>query len=143
MSLSKSAESVEVKNQIHTVLKKNNYPTKLINILYNRVASKLKRLKNAYQSTIITEELPNKKFMSIHFVPGLSERIARNLESEIENLSIAFRTRKTLNSIYRKFKDKTPKWQQSNVIYCIRCKDCGKVYVGKTEQHPSKNFSLS
>jgi hypothetical protein len=79
--------------------------------------------------------------MSIHFIPGLSERIARNLESEIENLSIAFRTRKTLNSIYRKLKDKTPKWQQSNVIYCIRCKDCGKVYVGKTEQHLKKRIS--
>jgi hypothetical protein len=134
-------ESKEVKNQIHTVLKNNNYPTKLINILYNRVISKINKRKMGNVTTPNEENVSNLRFLSIHYVPGLSERIARNLESEIDNLRIAFRTRKSLDMIYRKLKDETPKWQRSNVVYCIKCVDCGKVYVGKTEQHLKKRIS--
>jgi hypothetical protein len=141
LSLSTRKESPEVKNQIHSVLRKNNYPTRLINILYNKVIGKMKR-KNDENTTLIQKaDSSTDRFMSIHYIPGLSERLAHNLESEIENLKIAFRTRKTLHVIYRKLKDKIPKLQQSNVIYCIKCVDCGKVYVGKTEQYLKKRLS--
>jgi transposase-like protein len=141
LSLSTNLESPEVKNQIRTVLRNNNYPTKLINILYNRVILKIKKSNSSDTSINPSKDSENnKKHMSIHYVPGLSEKLARNLESEIGDLSIAFRTRGTLCNIYRKLKDKTPKWQRSNVIYCIKCQDCGKVYVGKTEQHLKKTI---
>jgi hypothetical protein len=141
LSLSTHMESLEVKNQIHTVLKNNNYPKKLINILYNRLLSRIRISKNAIPPENNDSSLQNKRFLSIHYVPGLSERVARNLEFEIENLKIAFRTRGTLNVLYRKLKDKTPKWNLSNLIYAIRCKDCGKLYVGKTEQYLKKRIT--
>ncbi len=43
--------------------------------------------------------------------------------------------------LYIKLKDKTPKWNLSNLIYAIRCKDCGKLYVGKTEQYLKKRIA--
>ncbi len=46
-----------------------------------------------------------------------------------------------MNVLYRKLKDKTPKWNLSNLIYAIKCKYCGKLYVGKTEQYLKKRIA--
>jgi hypothetical protein len=83
LSLSTNLESPEVKNQIRTVLRNNNYPTKLINILYNRVILKIKKSNSSDTSINPSKDSENnKKHMSIHYVPGLSEKLARNLESD-------------------------------------------------------------
>jgi hypothetical protein len=55
---------------------------------------------------------------------------------EIKDIRIAFRAPRTMDSIYSKNKDKTDKWDISDVIYAIKCIICPKKreYIGKTEQ---------
>jgi hypothetical protein len=133
LSLTSVEHIEEMKKLVWTLLKKNNYPTRVINILLCRVSQ---RMQNSARNGITTSNPTPLRFFSIHYVPGLSERIARNIQNELKDIRIAFRAPRTMDEIYTKNKDKICKWDISNVIYSIACKICPpkREYIGKTEQ---------
>ena len=52
-----------------------------------------------------------------------------------DNVSLACRNPTTLyNYMFTKTKDKVEKFQQSNVVYQIKCNDCNAVYVTVREK---------
>jgi hypothetical protein len=123
----------EIKEIMWRLLRKNNYPTRLINVLMCRINQKLHNLGN--NIVVMTCDPQPKRFYSIHYVAGLSERIARNLEKEMNDIKIAFRAPRSLDIVYNRMKDIICKWDRCNVIYAIKCLICPKrFYVGKTEQ---------
>jgi hypothetical protein len=133
LSLTSVEHMDEIKEIMWGLLKKNNYPTRLINVLLCRVHQKLHNVGN--NAVVLTCDPQPKRFFSIHYVAGLSERIARNLETEMMDIKIAFRAPRTMDAVYNKMNDKVCMWDLCNVIYAIKCLICPKrFYVGKTEQ---------
>uniref|UniRef100_A0A6P7H037 Uncharacterized protein LOC114349148 n=1 Tax=Diabrotica virgifera virgifera TaxID=50390 RepID=A0A6P7H037_DIAVI len=79
--------------------------------------------------------LPTIKYFKLPFIQDLTPKLTRIFKSVDENIKIANYTVLTIGSIFTKVKDKTPKDQLSNIIYCIPCGSCNKQYIGQTNRH--------
>jgi hypothetical protein len=120
---------------IHQILRKNGYPKIVINSLIKRFKSQ--------QITNNTEESENNnnKYRCIPYIKGLSEKIAKFLKHEDENLKIAFKNKKQ-SGIFTNTKDKTENLQMTNTIYSVPCitENCGKYYFGMTRTSLKKRM---
>lgn len=115
---------------ITELLKKNNYPIKLINtILYNNRESNY----NSHQNT------DNQvKYFGLPHIRNLTPSLIKLLSTNNQKL-VSYNT-KTINNIFSKLKDKTPQLSRSNVVYRIHCNDCKDVYIGQTKQYISRRL---
>lgn len=71
-------------------------------------------------------------YRSLAYIPGLSNKIDRQLKKDYTNIKLARYNIKTVKQIFSKIKDPTPPGLQTNVIYNIPCKDCTACYIGMT-----------
>ena len=74
----------------------------------------------------------NRGFVTLPYLQGISEKIARTLNHF--NINVAHKPVMTVGSILRKPKDKFSKELSTRVIYKINCKNCDKVYIGQTSR---------
>ncbi len=77
-----------------------------------------------------TENKP--KFAGMAYVPGISEKIAETIKGKAPELKIAPRPVVKVGDIFTGLKQKLTTDQESCVVYRIRCKTCGKFYIGET-----------
>ena len=111
----------------------NFYPQKFIreniNIRLNNLAGKEQLASNQ-----IAQNNEMRSFISIPYVEGLSERIAKILRDF--DITAAFKNKRDLTTVLRPTKDKLNKSKQCNIVYGIWCKDrnCRAVYIGQTKR---------
>ena len=76
---------------------------------------------------------PNTTYCKIPYVKNLSEKLAKDLKSDL--MTIAFKNENTIKNTFSKLKTKTPKDFESNVVYKIPCSQCNGVYIGQTGRY--------
>lgn len=118
--------------KIHHILASNNYPPKII----ERAIQGYRKTRQAVPSNANNTTEMKPKYASIHYVPGLSENIARTFHTSIPDLTIAPKPSKKLKSSYSNMKSRIGKFGQRNVIYNIPCEqptECVEDhYIGNT-----------
>ncbi|XP_062716665.1 uncharacterized protein LOC134292023 [Aedes albopictus] len=81
------------------------------------------------------------KYVSLPYIPQLSQRISRCLQQDYPTVRIANRKVNTVGLLHTRVKDRIDPMQQHNVIYRIPCNDCDKVYIGMTTNKLKKRIS--
>lgn len=118
--------------RIHNILQRNNYPAKII----DKAIRKYRMTRTSISIDTESKSEINKKYAGIHYVPVLSENIARTFRTCIPDPSIAPRPAKRLNTSFSNMKSKIGKFGQRNVVYKIPCKEhttCTEdYYIGHT-----------
>lgn len=107
---------------------KNGYPKSIVKNLINNGNKKENKTPEERPSTT------NKKFGSINFIPGLSERIIRIFKKQ--GVDLAVKSEKILRPLYSN-KEKKEKFEQKELVYKIECKQCKTakkphIYFGET-----------
>lgn len=131
--------------RIKNVLKKNNYPDKVITNLIEQVRKK--KPNDASQSyaflstTRIDETMPINEetitinqYSSLAYVPGLSEAIENSCKHFAPNLKLAMRPHKKNSCMFANLKSHVKTDDKSGLVYKIECSDCSAVYIGETIQ---------
>lgn len=119
---------------LRSVLKKNDYPTKLINIIINDTKNNITRNHNSTNDNIVNySKLPN--------IKGLSRPLKNALKTNQTSKKIALYNTKTIKGLFTKLKDKTPIMEQFNVVYKIPCNNCKLSYIGQTSQQLKKRVA--
>jgi hypothetical protein len=117
------------------ILLKNDFPTSLINRIYNRHAH-INQTERSHSNNFVNEtsqQTTTVQYRSIKYIKGLSEQSSKLIKKHNNNLQIAFsKTGKKL-SCYSGLKDPISKWDTNNIVYQIDCKDCDKVYIGMSK----------
>lgn len=135
LSLSSTNYREKNKHIIMDTLLKNDYPKTLINRLINSCKIYRSNTDSPSLSLSMLIETAEKKYRSILYVPGISEKIRKALARANNTIGIAFKCFKTLGNVFTKLKDKIPIMSQSNVVYSIPCKGCVNMqYIGTTKQ---------
>lgn len=118
------------KDKIRTLLMDNNFPIGLVNRLIRQYEDK----SQDNQSRTVEP----KKFKSLTYVPGFSERLEKSKIFDTNNYKMAHKTTHTLGRLFSKTKDRIDKFDISNIVYKIPCRgndreSCNMVYVGTTK----------
>lgn len=132
----------KTKNEIiHKILRINSYPKHVINATIKKYKSK-RNSQNQESPNEMTSNQLNKRYASLTYIKGISERTAKFLKKENDNLQIAY-SNKYKNRIFSKLKDKIPKEHKRNLVYKIPCatQNCNRVYVGVTTTSLKKRLS--
>lgn len=116
-------------NQLRDVLHDNNYPHHIINKEMINAINKIKSNNNQQ----IIQNKASQKYVSIPYVRGLFENIKHLLKPH--NITVVGNALSPLSkTIFSHLKDATPKEQQSNLIYKVKC-ECNASYIGMTKQY--------
>ncbi|XP_055714335.1 uncharacterized protein LOC129808578 [Phlebotomus papatasi] len=121
-----SEENNDNSRRIRSYLRLNHFPERIIRLLMNRNIA-------THPSSRRERESPT-VFHSVTYIPGVSERI-RRIVGETLGHGVAFRTMGKNRRFFTMVKDSVPLELRSNVVYCIPCGGCEKVYIGTTSQH--------
>ena len=104
---------------INNDLKKNGYPSKFIsNTQTNR------------NLPITSQNTPTIKYISGPYVKGASEKIGKLLLKY--GTKLASKSSNTLRRNLCKLKDKREAYENSGIVYEIKCLDCSATYIGET-----------
>ncbi|CAF1117178.1 unnamed protein product, partial [Rotaria magnacalcarata] len=110
-------------NEIRKIAKLNDYPTSMVDTLIGIKFSKIKNyiyVEIPYVTTT-TSELKKR-----------TQHLASKLRTD---LNIKFFSKPPPNTnTYFQSKDPITKHMLSDVVYSVKCKDCGQLYIGKTER---------
>jgi predicted GIY-YIG superfamily endonuclease len=74
------------------------------------------------------------KICTLHHIPRLSDKIKRLARSMNQNIKFGMKPVKKVGSFFTKLKDKRGMDEKFNIIYSIKCKGCGKKYLGLTRR---------
>ncbi|XP_055714199.1 uncharacterized protein LOC129808447 [Phlebotomus papatasi] len=113
---------------VTNILNKNNYPNHTITRLLRKRGTN-----SADDSSNSNIGTTTKKFYSLSYIHGLSERIKKIVGGFTRDVTVSFKSENSLGRLYPKLKDDIPTKDRSNVIYSIPC-ECGKIYIGRTSQ---------
>lgn len=117
--------------KIKKILIKNNYPEYLIDSLIRNVNNRI----DVRHDNNITNNINNKKYTSMTFIKGISNKIKNQLNKYNKDLQIAFKSTNTLKTqIFTNTKNKIIHDYKSNVVYKIECNDCQASYIGETSK---------
>ncbi|XP_058816722.1 uncharacterized protein LOC131680001 [Topomyia yanbarensis] len=131
-------------NIIFQHLRRNNYPSSLINRLISRNAKIFCPSNNSQQpdknkNASNTRDPPNDSspstdqvYRSLPYVPSLSTSIVSILKSDYPNVKIASKPISTTSKLMLNVKDPVDPLLQSNVIYSLPCGNCPMYYIGMT-----------
>lgn len=122
------------------LLIENCYPHAFVNKIFksvlrvhNNVNVNLNHSDISQHSEQIEHRVCLEKLVCIPYVPFLSENISAFLKHF--NYQVVNTRYNTLQCLMSKLKAKTPKLQQSGVVYKIPCSNCDLSYIGQTKQH--------
>lgn len=151
---------------IRDILPENNYPTKLIKLLFQEQMAKKTNIdgptriaeNTAYkenneepttENNITTNgretqgksEITKKKHCTIPHINSLTDKIRKCVKEYDTTIKICPKNIKTVKKLYTRVKDKIHPKRQSKLVYEISCKDCNKKYIGMTHrQHLGKRI---
>lgn len=150
----------DAQNRLFKILLENGYPRSFLNKMFygtslivpnreltlapiaNDNPSNNNNNENNYTSSAQGEvDLVLSKFMSLPFIPGLTQKLCHIL-SGIENLKIAKYYPHSLSLLFSSLKAKIPTLLRCDCVYLISCKDCSSVYVGQTSQNLKRRIAL-
>jgi len=106
------------------ILKINNYPTKLINSVFNNCREQ----RNNQPGDQAKE---GTRYIKVPFHKQLAPKLKGLFKGE--NRKLAFYNVKTTKDLFSKLKDKTRIEDETGVVYAIPC-ECGQKYYGQTMQ---------
>lgn len=73
-------------------------------------------------------------FAGITYIEGVSDTLKSQLKRHAPDLKIAFRPANKVSKVFTDMKHKLETGQNSNVVYSIRCIQCGCSYIGETSR---------
>lgn len=118
-------------NIILDITTKNNYPKGLVKRLIRGYKHKMKD-KHGTQNIINTTTTSTKKYRSIPYIKGLSEKLSKMLKMQNKDLQIAYKNNNGKN-FHTRPKDNL-NHMKSHIIYEVKC-SCNAKYVGLTIQN--------
>lgn len=118
-------------DKVRNLLDDNGYPQDFVQ---NIIKERVKRFYNGNTN----DEKEKMRRIPAPYVPGLSERINKNLREY--NMTLASKSYNNIGKLYTRTKYKIPKEEKSKVIYKIEC-ECDREYIGNTKQLTKKRFS--
>lgn len=128
------------KDLILKILKDNQFPEKTILRLINDFYF------NKQPNTNVSGTTEPTKYVSTTYIPKLSDNIKQQIKKYTENTNVAFKTDKTVNTLFSKLKDKTKKELFTDLVYEIPCggntqQSCNLRYIGTTKQFLKNRLS--
>ena len=122
--------------KLREILKKNSYPSSIIELSIGTFLNRLYVPKQVYSTA------PKKELLIIlPFLGTMSSNSKRKLQTSIQNYSLTqcnikviLKSTNHLSSLFR-FKDVIPKELRSHLVYKFSCSSCNATYYGKTERH--------
>jgi hypothetical protein len=131
-SLSNKAFYSKNSSIIFNILRKNNYPIKLINKVISKALHTIKSKPPTIKSP---KDKTNLKYTSLLYIPHLSPGLQDTIRQDTPNIQIAFKpVKKLAQTIFTNTKEKQEKMSQSGVVYKIDCQDCDHSYIGETSK---------
>lgn len=132
--------------KIRDILKSNNYPEKLVNMLIKkqhsiilaqqnqRVTRQMDKEKNREKT-----EKTDKRFVAVKYIRSLSENIVKIFNNNSVNINVGHSTGNNLNQLYNKNKNKFEVGNAINTVYKIDCagvgeERCSKSYIGTSSR---------
>lgn len=73
-------------------------------------------------------------FAGITYIDGISDTLKSQLKRHSPNLKIAFRPASKVSQVFTNMKEKLEVGQNSNIVYSIRCIQCGRSYIGESSR---------
>ncbi|KAG4072123.1 hypothetical protein HA402_015622 [Bradysia odoriphaga] len=73
-------------------------------------------------------------FAGVTYIEGLSDTLKSQLKRHAPELKISFRPTSKVSQVFSNMKEKLDIGKHSNVVYSIRCKQCGRTYIGETSR---------
>lgn len=140
--------------EITEVLKKNNYPIKLIKKHIKKYHYKEQQLREQaltnqsqhthnLRSRTVTENESSPPetthYVGVHYIRSLSENVGKVFENNKIGVKIAHSSKNNMNRMYSRHKIKIPKNETNNCVYQIDCGGngselCKKSYIGTTKR---------
>ena len=121
--------------KLREILKKNSYPSGIIEVSIRTFLNRLYVPKQVYLTT------PKKELLIIlPFLGTMSSNIKQKLQTSIQNslpqcnIKVILKSTKHLSALFR-FKDVIPKELRFRLVYKFSCSSCNATYYGKTEHH--------
>jgi hypothetical protein len=121
-------------NLLRDVFISNGYPKNLVDQTIKdswktELEKEMKNLQNG-QKQEESDQFYN--VLHIPYIAGFSEKLSKDLRRV--NIGITFQKGNTLQNLLCKLKPPKSIEERKNVIYCIGCNSCSKVYIGETQQ---------
>lgn len=133
-----NTRKTEREKVIH-ILRQNDYPMSFIlrhlDMTEEDVVGVMRPLSSWLEtrdSTLNALASPERIFMKIPYIQGLSQQIRKILKTD--RIDVVFYNTYTLGQLYTNTKSIIPTGMQSGLIYRLQC-DCGASYVGQTKQY--------
>ena len=121
--------------KLREILKKNSYPSSIIELSIRTFLNRLYVPKQVYSTA------PKKELLIIlPFLRTMSSNLKQKLQTSIRNslpqcnIKVILKSTNHLSSLFR-FKDVIPKELKSHLVYKFSCSSCNATYYGKTERH--------
>ena len=134
--VSNTDERLREVNKRKTILVKNEYPSNVVEQALNRFLERKAR----HEDPKMYGPDKLKCFITLPLLNIECEEYAVRLKRLVENsfpqvnFNVAFQTPMTIGKLFP-FKDRIKLVEEmSSVVYCLKCKTCGKKYIGKTER---------
>lgn len=143
ISLTTNSNIAQQKQIIFQHLRRNNYPSALINRLTNRTTQHSVSGTTNHSTNTGPEDniAPEITYRSMVNIPVLSSTLTSILKKDYPQVKVALRTTKTTRNLLRPVKDPIDPLQQNNVIYTIPCNDCDRSYIGMTKNQLKTRIS--
>ena len=112
------------------ILKKNNFPFKIINQEKWKISRKFSIVEPTGTQNNPTSDEPTIKYVSTPYIQGTSERIQHLLKPF--NITLSHKPTMTIKSQIIQLKDQIPTMLQTCIVYKLPCDTCTKNYIGET-----------
>ncbi|XP_055543162.1 uncharacterized protein LOC129728731 [Wyeomyia smithii] len=141
-SLTTNSSITQQKHIIFQHLRRNSYPSALINRLTNSIKQPITAPATpTTNSTPGDNVVPEITYRTMVNIPTLSSILISILKKDYPLVKIALKTIKTTRNLLGPMADSIEPLQHSNVIYSIPCNDCAKSYIGMTKNQLKTRIS--
>ncbi|CAF1610357.1 unnamed protein product, partial [Rotaria magnacalcarata] len=128
-------------NEIRKIAKLNDYPTSMVDTLIGIKFSKYRNKQQQSNEPTTNNSNDNRQiiYVEIPYVEKITSELKKRTQHLVSklrtDLNIKFFSKPPSNTnTYFQTKDPITKHMLSDVVYSVKCKDCGQLYIGKTER---------
>lgn len=129
--------------RIRDILRTNNYPEKLVNMLIQKQHSIIMAQQNQRNTRKRdmdkNSDKIGKRFVAVKYIRSLSENIVKIFNNNAIDINVAHSTGNNLKQLYNKNKNKKEVCNAINTVYKIDCagndnESCSKTYIGTSSR---------